>query len=117
MLTCGLVKELYFIVKTLNQPFTMEFFPSKALEGEKIAPLRIEVKPSGTLDIWYRAIHIWNEGLHEDDFFGVESCDTISRIIACINNKDGSWRERYPFGDSKKNLDTLPNVSQAVLHE
>jgi hypothetical protein len=117
MITVGLIKELYFIAKTLNRAYTMEIFASNALWGGKVAPLKVEIKPTGELDVWYQATHIWNESLDENEFFGVESCDTISRIVACINNKDFTWRERYPFGDIQKNLDKPTNGMQAASNE
>ncbi len=85
----GLITEIHFIARALNQPMRITLQP---FSDEKY--LSIRVSPDGLLNIWYADTHIWYEKI--DDFFGVESCDTISRIISCISSNDESWFIKYP---------------------
>lgn len=99
MITVGLVKELYFISKVLKETYCLSVFPQDS-NGSLLNNLKLvlNITPEGELTVWYKGIIIWKEKVDGDDsFFGVESCDTISRIIACINNKDFSWKEKYPY--------------------
>lgn len=86
MITVGLVRELYFISKTLQRVIYHSLFK----EGDtKI--LKLCINPSGKMVVEYEGKTIWVETIEgESSFFGVESCDTISRIIACIDNGT-SW--------------------------
>ena len=85
MVTVGLVKELFFISRVLNDSFYLKLFKGEKQEHE----LCLKMDPDANLDIWYDGHHIWREQVEGDtSFFGIESCDTISRIIVCINNKD-----------------------------
>jgi hypothetical protein len=102
MITVGIVLELYFIAFTLKQPFRLELTPESEWQTDVRSPLTLRVTPNGILDVWYRNTHIWNEKVQGDDsFFGIESCDSISRILACIDAKDHSWKEKYYFNESK----------------
>ena len=101
MLTVGLVKELYFLAHVLNDTLTVDFkfgrFPHL---------LKIKINTAGDMDVFYGEQHIWYEKVEGDtSFFGIESCDTISRIIACINNGT-SW-EYLKWEDS---LDKIPSL-------
>lgn len=87
MITVGLVRELQFISRVLKTPVELTF--SKPLEN-----LSIKIE-NDILFIWYRGYYIWQEVLEGSiSFFGIESADTISRIIACIDNDDDNWK-RY----------------------
>jgi hypothetical protein len=99
MITVGLVKEIFFIAKVLGKPIQVTISRKRA----EMAPLEIQVTPDANMVVFYRATQIWSEKVDgAESFFGVESCDTISRIIACIDNNDISWREKY---DQKKPVD------------
>lgn len=96
MITVGLVKELYYVAHFLRT--TVEATLCIATENGPSYPILVYVSADGNLNIWYQEQHIWSEGVEgPTSFFGVESCDTISRIIACINNgSDWSqyrWKE------------------------
>ena len=97
MITVGLVKELYFIAHFLGT--VVETTLCVSTENGPSYPVRIYVSPDTALvDVWYKEEHIWSEHIEgATSFFGIESCDTISRIIACINNgSDWSqyrWKE------------------------
>ena len=109
MITIGLIKELYFIAKVTRQVFFTEILVEGA--NPLLHTLRMRINPEGELDVWYRSVHIWNEIVEGDEsFFGVESCDSISRIVACIDNNDASWRDKYYY--NQKNLvDTKTSAS------
>ena len=82
MVTIGLVKELLFISKAFSTPIEI------TLKTEFNEPLRLLLNLN-ILDVWYSDYHIWHEEVDGDaSFFGIESCDTISRIMFCINQND-----------------------------
>jgi len=89
MITVGLIAELSFISKHLQSPIRCTLKP---ISSEKYLDIRVELDKNFTL--WYDDKLIWSEDIN--DFFGGESCDTISRIVACIDNKDNSWKNKYP---------------------
>ena len=100
MITLGLVRELYFISHVLKTDISFEISSSSL---QRILTLKIRDK---TLNVWYGGVHIWREVIEgESSFFGIESCDTISRIIACINN-NSPW-DQYRWQDS---LDEITNT-------
>jgi len=87
MLTVGLIKELYFIAHVLQDVYYLKLFKGEGGDRE----LLVKMTPIGELDVWYQEHHIWREKVEGDtSFFGVESCDTISRIVACID-KGSEW--------------------------
>jgi hypothetical protein len=91
MITIGLAKELFFIAKVTNQPV------SATLNG----CLQITVQPNSVMDVEYNGVHIWNERVEGDgSFFGIESCDNIFKIIASIDSKDESWRDKFYYNES-----------------
>lgn len=103
MITIGLVKELFFIAAFTKREVNVEF--ELANDGFGHAPLKVIVKPNGEMDTWYCGNHIWNETVEgEDSFFGVESCDSISRIVSCIDNGDPFWKENYYFNEKEKKI-------------
>lgn len=92
MITVGLVKELYFISRVLKTPVEIEF-TSPSIPSTLLIKINNNV-----LDVEYACQHIWHETIEGDtSFFGVESCDTIARIMACINNGT-SW-EQYRWDE------------------
>lgn len=100
MLTVGLVKEFLFISKALGETLHLKLFK----DSPEVA-LDMRINPVGDLDIFYAGYHIWSEKVEGDtSFFGVESCDTIARIIACIDN--GTTWEHLKWTDC---LDKKPS--------
>jgi len=90
MITVGLVKELYYISHFFNTTLTTTLSTSNSRD------IIMKVSPVGDLDVFAGDEHIWYEKIEgSDSFFGIESCDTISRIIACINN--GTPWEQYKW--------------------
>lgn len=86
MVTVGIVKELNFISVMLRTPVDV------ILTSQVSDPIHIKIN-NNMVDIEYHDQHIWHETIEGDaSFFGVESCDTVSRIIACINN-DSDWSQ------------------------
>lgn len=82
MITVGLVKEVFFLAHVFNREVN-----TTLRVGLEAHPITIQVSPEGIFKIFYKTFHIWTERVEgEGSFFGVESCDTISRIIACIDN-------------------------------
>ncbi len=66
-------------------------------------PLTVKISPLGVLDISYRGNKIWHETIiGPAAHFNVETLDSISRIIACIDNKDNSWKKLYYYDDTNK---------------
>jgi len=83
MLTVGFVKELFFIAHVLNDTFVVKLYRNNDTERE----LRVEMTPAGHLSVHYCGQHIWSEHVEGDtSFFGIESCDTIARIMSCIEH-------------------------------
>lgn len=80
MITVGLVKELAWISSALKSDVSVTLF---AGGGE---PLYISVIRE-ILEVQWRTHVIWKEKISGDtSFFGVESCDAISRIVACLES-------------------------------
>ena len=104
MITVGVIKELYFIAAVLKTEVKASISSSF-----NIPPIEIKIH-NNQLDIWYCSQHIWQESIEgETAFFGIESCDAISRIISCINNGDLKGAERLYFFENKMNsLDKIP---------
>jgi hypothetical protein len=97
MITVGLVNELAFLASTFKREVKVEI----TLGAESITTLTID--PKGLLNAHYKGYHIWQETVYGDaSFFGVESCDSISRIMACIDNNDNTWREKYYYREDFK---------------
>jgi hypothetical protein len=113
MITVGLIKELYFIAAMLKRDFYFELTPAEDWKKDVHVPLTLRLTPKGVLDVWYRNVHIWNETVEGDNsFFGVESCDNISRIVSCIDNKDFSWKDKYYFSEGdEKRVDVVSNFN------
>jgi hypothetical protein len=95
-ITVGLIRELSYISKVMNRAFYFTLAPSEAQETPISINICFEI-----MDVWYKEFHIWNESLSEGSFFGIESCDTISRIIHCIDNKQ-PWQDKYYYNESQK---------------
>lgn len=94
MITTGFIREAAFIVSHAGKD--LNFRISSEIEFPMMENIDIFLSKEGIMSISYNNDHIWKEDLGEHGFFGVESTDSISRIIACINNSDNSWKEKYP---------------------
>lgn len=102
MITIGLAKELYFISKITNQEYTVQLYPSNLHYSPTSKILTIKIQPTGKMDVYYRDKHIWKETVEGDiSFFGIESCDTIFKIMSCIDADDDSWRDKYHYDEDK----------------
>lgn len=99
MITVGLVKELLFIAKHFKKN-------ACAFIGlYELGFVELTVSPEGGLQVQYKGQVIWQEMVETDtSMFGVESCDSISRIITCIDNGT-DWSE-HAWKDS---LDKIPS--------
>jgi hypothetical protein len=104
MITVGLIKELYFVSEVLKTQVE-----SSIRSTLNPVPILIKIH-NNVLEVEYFGFPIWKESIDGDTaFFGVESCDSISRIIACINNGDIKGAERLYFDENKINsLDKIP---------
>lgn len=92
MVTVGLVKELLFISTISKLPVEIEL---RVGSSTKAPPILILVF-NNFLNIYYKKNHIWAETIDGPTaFFGIESADAISRIIACVDN--GSPWEQYRY--------------------
>lgn len=97
-MTVGFVREAAWIVRSRGQK--THFQISGTVEGINDS-LSFYISPDFWMEVSYefegKSELIWEEKIDgNDSFFGIESCDAISRIIACIQNRDSSWKERYP---------------------
>jgi hypothetical protein len=102
MITVGLAKELYFISKVTNQEYTVQLYPSPRENSILSQILTLKIKPTGQMDIYYRDKHIWRETVEgETSFFGIESCDSISKIIQAIYAGDSSWKDKFYFNEDE----------------
>jgi len=97
MITIGLVKELAFISRVLKTPVRIE------LKTNLAETISVSVEKN-LLQVSYQGYNIWREIIESDtSFFGVESCDSISRIIYCLNNKDIYTAKRMFFDGLVRN--------------
>lgn len=101
MFTVGLVKELAFIALQKGQKVLCTIGYDNIFETDK---LEIVITPDMIMSLYFydnrnsQSHFIWREKVDGDDsFFGIESADTVSRIISCIQNNDSSWKEKYFF--------------------
>lgn len=90
MINIGIVQELDFISKYYKDDISASF----SCKGKET---KIFIR-DGTVHVEYEGIKIWEETVHgESHWFGVESCDRIHKIMACIDNKDDSWKSEYAW--------------------
>lgn len=100
-MTVGFIKEAYFISRVLKEVFYFKLFKGEKQDTE----LCFRIGPDATMVVWYQGKEIWKEVIDgPTSFFGVESCDAISRIISCIDN--GTDWSQYVW---KENLDIKPS--------
>lgn len=89
IITLGFVREAFYMAKVSNQLLKIEIKP------DCWNNLTLSLSPEGMAYFHYNNFAIWKEDV-SGDFFGIESLDAISRIIACIDNKDSAWNSKYP---------------------
>lgn len=90
IITVGICKELGYIAKISGS------YTTAILQSDPWVKLKIGVSNSLMMEIWYNDIKIWAESLDDSNMFGIESIDSISRIISCLDNKDQTWASKYP---------------------
>jgi len=96
MITVGVVRELEFM--------------AKAVESDMYVVIEVAGK-NISMKIWdnnviinYQGQQIWEENIYgEGNWFGIESCDSIFKIINCID-KGESWREEYGWKKSNNKI-------------
>jgi len=92
MINVSYIKSLFFIHQSLKVPITASIHCS--LFKYKIDT---EIK-DGVLEIFYNDYKIWRESLvAEPNFFGVETCSEIARIVSMIDAGDMQWKSRCRF--------------------
>jgi hypothetical protein len=95
MLTIGLAKEMFFVAHVLGDSFYFKIFKGEKQDNE----MCVKMTPEGRMTVWYQGKEIWQEVIDgPESFFGIESCDTIARIVACIDNGTSwdqyRWKEK-----------------------
>jgi len=92
MITVGIIRELEFMAKAVD---------SDVYVVMRIANKNISMKIwDNSVIISYEGRKIWEENIYgEANWFGIESCDSIARIISCID-KGESWQESYGWNKS-----------------
>jgi hypothetical protein len=92
MITVGLVKELEFMSRAMEEDISLLMWIAGRRVGVEVSENRVVVSYGGEV--------IWDENVHgEGNWFGIESCDTIYRIIKCID-KEEPWKEKYEWKKS-----------------
>ena len=82
MITVGLVKELHFISSALATEVQVTIMTGLH------TPITVKIDKNA-MSVWYQDWHIWQEDVTGDEsYFGLESCDSIARIIAAMNVND-----------------------------
>lgn len=91
MITVGLVQELNYISQALNVPVKASISIPLAKDF-----LFIDVN-NNYLELKYNNNKIWREEIFSpSSMFGIESCDSISKIIYMIDNKE-NWENIVYF--------------------
>ncbi len=90
MITVGIVHELDFMARHFGDELSFSIdIKGKTLLG-KIQKNKVK--------LFYKKHNIWEEDIYgEANWFGIESCDRIFKIIECIDNGDDSWTTKYSW--------------------
>jgi hypothetical protein len=92
MITVGVVRELAYMSGYVG----VEVCTSIDVSG-KIIGLRVS---ENYVKISYQGQKIWEENIYgEGNWFGIESCDTIYRIMECID-KGEPWQKEHGWSKS-----------------
>lgn len=104
MITVGVIRELAYMSGYVKN----EVYAAIDVDGKNIG-----VKASENyVKISYQGQQIWEENIYGDgNWFGIESCDTIYRIMECID-KGEPWREKH--GWSKSNNTRRVPLDEAI---
>ena len=87
MITVGLVQEISFISKFFETPMYLKIATPKA-SGVLNVILKDEY-----LELIYKQNKIWKEKVSgAESMFGIESCETILKIISLIDSNDERWK-------------------------
>lgn len=88
MITVGLVNEIQFISEFLKTPVYLKF------ATEKTSGVLNIIFKDGAIELFYKQNRIWKEKVSQvESMFGIESCETILKIIALIENNDEKWKD------------------------
>ena len=92
MITVGVIRELEFMAKAIDSNMYVII---------QVANKNISMKIwDNNVIINYEGHKIWEENIYgEGNWFGIESCDSIARIINCID-KGEPWQESYGWEKS-----------------
>tara|TARA_B100000959_G_scaffold264454_1_gene304978 strand:+ start:3344 stop:3685 length:342 start_codon:yes stop_codon:yes gene_type:complete len=106
MITVGAVHELEFISRFFKEELSF----SIEVKGQTLSGIIKDNK----IRLIYRDQEIWEEDVYGDaNWFGIESCDRIHKIIECIDNDDKSWLSKYSWKQSNSVV-TSTSIEEAV---
>ena len=90
MITVGAVHELDFIARHFEDELSFSIkVKGRNLLGE-IGDNKVRLTYGGR--------EIWEEDIYgEANWFGIESCDRIHKIMECIDSGDESWLTKYSW--------------------
>lgn len=92
MITVGLIQELRFISDSFKTPIS-----SLITCGATTRPIIVKIQ-EGILKVDYGNDYIWKEDIASvSSMFGIESCDSIARIIYSIDNNIPDWQKMCYF--------------------
>lgn len=92
MITVGIIQELNYISQALGVPVRSSLSVPLAKE-----PLFIDVN-NNYLELRYNNQKIWREEIFSaSSMFGIESCDSVSKIIYMIDNNNEDWKNMLYF--------------------
>ncbi len=87
MITVGICKEIGFMAKMLGRHITCD------LKADVWNTVRIAVSSDLMMEVHYNNILLLKEKIDgPESMFGAESCDNVSRAIACIDNKSDNYK-------------------------
>lgn len=88
MITVGLINELIFISDAFKSPISV------SVKVDKINHPILLAIDGDFLNLEYNGAAIWSEDIKSpSSLFGVESCDTIARILFHIDAGDEAWKD------------------------
>jgi hypothetical protein len=100
MITVGAVRELAYMSQHLGVPLYIAIDA-----GGKHLSLKVE---ENSVHISYQGQRIWEENIYgEGNWFGIESCDSIAKIINCINDGE-PWAEKYGWEKTETTIKHVP---------
>lgn len=92
MITVGLVNEIQFLSNIFETPIYLK------IATEKTSGVLNFIVKDGYLELIYKQNKIWKEKISgADSMFGIESCETILKIISLIEKNDDLWKELCYF--------------------